>query len=300
MKYAVSISLGSSRRDKRVELELLGEKIIVERRGTDGNFKKAIELFAELDGKVNAFGLGGIDLHVVFGTKRYPLYAAHKLVKHVRYTPVVDGEGLKNTLERQIVRTLTTELGAEYASARVLVTAAVDRFGMASSFFENGYDVVCGDLMFGLGLPIPIRTEKQLKWTARILLPIVGHFPIRVLYPTGDMQDEIVPKFFKWYDWADIIAGDCHYIKRHMPEDLSGKIIVTNSTTETDLELFKQRRVRAVVTTMPQLDGRSFGTNMMEAVLTAVADKHRALTQAEISVLLKELNLQPSIHHFNT
>jgi hypothetical protein len=296
MKRAVSVSLGSSERDKTIELDLLGEIVSMTRQGTDGDIERATALFTELDGQVDALGVGGIDLHVQFGDKKYPLYAAHKLVKNVRQTPVVDGGGLKNTLERQVVQAMVDQLGPQLASGKVLVTAAVDRFGMALSFFDHDYEVVCADLMFGLGIPIPIRTLNQLKWMARLLLPVVGRFPISVLYPTGDKQDEIIPKFEKWYAWADVIAGDCHYIKRHMPDDLAGKIIVTNTTTPQDMALFKQRGVKTVVTTTPQLDGRSFGTNMMEAALTAVAAQNRPLTHDEIQTLLVDLAMKPTIH----
>jgi hypothetical protein len=296
MKRAVSVSLGSSERDKTIELDLLGEIVSMTRQGTDGDIERATALFTELDGQVDALGVGGIDLHVQFGDKKYPLYAAHKLVKNVRQTPVVDGGGLKNTLERQVVQAMVAQLGPQLASGKVLVTAAVDRFGMALSFFDHDYEVVCADLMFGLGIPIPIRTLNQLKWMARLLLPVVGRFPISVLYPTGDKQDEIIPKFEKWYAWADVIAGDCHYIKRHMPDDLAGKIIVTNTTTPQDMALFKQRGVKTVVTTTPQLDGRSFGTNMMEAALTAVAAQNRPLTHDEIQALLVDLEMKPTIH----
>jgi hypothetical protein len=48
-------------------------------------------------------------------------------------------------------------------------------------------------------------------------------------------QEEIRPRFERWYQWAEIIAGDLHYIRRHMPGDLHGKIIVTNTTTTADL-----------------------------------------------------------------
>ncbi|HHS97273.1 MAG TPA: quinate 5-dehydrogenase, partial [Chloroflexi bacterium] len=49
MKRAVSISLGSSTRDKRVALTLLGEEITLERIGTDGDVQRAIQLYNELD-----------------------------------------------------------------------------------------------------------------------------------------------------------------------------------------------------------------------------------------------------------
>jgi hypothetical protein len=296
MKRAVSISLGSSKRDKQVEIDLLGERVAIERRGTDGNIEKATALFTELDGKVDALGVGGIDLWIEMGPKRYPLHAAHKLVRNVQQTPVVDGSGLKNTLERQVVPALVERLGPAYERGQVLLTAGVDRYGMTLSFFECHYEVVCADLMFALGIPIPIRTLPGLKRMARILMPIVGRLPISVLYPTGEKQDEIIPKFGKWYDWATVIAGDCHYIKRHMPADLTGKVIVTNTTTPTDMELFRQRGIQTVLTTTPEYDGRSFGTNMMEAALTAVAGKKRPLSHDELNQMLAELKLRPTVH----
>ena len=297
MKKATSISLGGSSRDKKVEVELLGQEITIERRGMDGDVDGATALFTELDGQVDAFGVGGIDLWVEMSEgKKYPLYAAHKMVKNVRQTPVVDGSGLKNTLESRVVPAMIEALGPSFGSGRVLLTAAVDRFGMTRSFFEHDYEVVCADLMFALGVPVAIRSMKGLQRLARFLLPIVGRLPISVLYPTGEKQDEIIPKFTKYYEWATVIGGDCHYIKRHMPDDLSGKVIVTNTTTEADMVLFKDRGVKTVVTTTPILEGRSFGTNMMEAALTAISGKNRPLTFAELETMLTNLNLKPAIH----
>ena len=49
MKRAVSVSLGSSKRDKAVEVELFGEQVSIERIGSDGDMEKAAQLFKELD-----------------------------------------------------------------------------------------------------------------------------------------------------------------------------------------------------------------------------------------------------------
>ncbi|MFO7536426.1 MAG: quinate 5-dehydrogenase, partial [Chloroflexota bacterium] len=158
MKQAVSISLGSSARDKVIETELLGQPVRLERRGTDGDIERAKALFAELDGQVDALGLGGIDLWVQLDERRYAISAAHKLVEHVKQTPVVDGSGLKNTLEKQVTQALIDSLGPRYHSGKVLLTAAIDRYGMTLAFVNQGYDVTFGDLMFALGLPIALRS----------------------------------------------------------------------------------------------------------------------------------------------
>ena len=59
MKRAVSVSLGSVTRDKSVEIELLGEKVLIERIGTDGDVDKAIRLYNDLDSKVDCCGVYG-------------------------------------------------------------------------------------------------------------------------------------------------------------------------------------------------------------------------------------------------
>jgi hypothetical protein len=82
-----------------------------------------------------------------------------------------------------------------------------------------------------------------------------------------------------------------------MPDDLHGKLIVTNTTTLQDMEMFRERGVRYVVTTTPQLQGRSFGTNMMEAALTAIAGKGRLLTKAELTEMLSEVDMTPTVHN---
>lgn len=60
MKKIVSISLGSSKRDHNVNIIIKGQKINIRRIGTNGDVDKAIRLIRELDGKVDAFGMGGL------------------------------------------------------------------------------------------------------------------------------------------------------------------------------------------------------------------------------------------------
>ena len=299
MKRAVSISLGSSTRDKKVTLTLLGKEITIERTGTDGDVEKAIQLYNDLDGKVDAFGVGGIDLGLHVADRYYPLYQAQKLVAGVHHTPVVDGGGLKLTLERGIAQVIEREIGDEIQPNRVLITAGVDRYGSAISFDEAGYEIIFGDLGFALGIPIPIRSLRGLRLVARIIAPIAGRLPLDFLYPTGEKQEEIVPKFGQWYAWATVISGDCLYIKRHMPDRLDGKVIATNTTTPADVETFRQRGVRYMVTSTPRLEGRSFGTNMMEAAMVAIAGKGRPLTTDELQEMLKQLNLRPTLQRLN-
>jgi len=298
MKRAVSVSLGSSTRDKRVIITLKGEPISVERIGTDGDAEKARRLFAELDGQVDALGVGGVDLYLRLDDREYPLHAALKLVQDVHQTPVVDGRGLKHTLERRVFELAAPELGDRPHFRRAFVPVAVDRLGLAEAVAEVADEVIIGDLMIALGIPIPIRGIPAYRRLARVLLPIVSHFPMSLLF-YGSSGEEPDPRYQRYFTDADLIAGDFLFMHKYLPDDLTGKTVITNTTTEENIEFLRARGVRQVITSTPRYEGRSFGTNMMEATLTAYAGKGRPLTDAELNGLIDELDLRPSVQQLN-
>lgn len=270
MKEVVSVSLGSSTRNHRIRIRVCGEMVRIVRIGTDGDIRKAKNWIRRLDGRADAIGLGGVDRYLTVAGKRYPFRQAESLARMATRSPVCDGSSLKNTLERDAVLRLERMLGS-LKGRRVLLLSATDRYGMAEAFDICGAHLVCGDLLYGLGLPMPVRQLSVLRRLAAWLLPVITRCPIQTLYPIGRAQTMRRPRFTRYFDEADIIAGDYHYIHRYMPDRLDGKIIVTNTTTEEDRAFLKKSGARLLVTTTPILGGRSFGTNVMEAVLVALS-----------------------------
>jgi len=299
MKHVVSISLGSSKRNKKTEFKLGDQTLLLERIGCDGDEKKARALFTEMDGKVDAFGVGGVELFVRVENRNYPLRSGIGLVKNVRQTPYTDGRGLKMVLERNVFQMAEPHLKRPIEPRTAMMPLAVDRYGLAKSLHEAKFEIVFCDLMFALGVPIPLRGLKQLRTAAAILAPVVGLAPISMLYPTGESQDENVPKYEKWFRFGSVVAGDFLYIRKHMPLDMQGKIIITNTTTESDVALLTERGVSYLVTSTPRVDGRSFGTNVLEAALIAYSDQGRPLSDGELAGLVKELDLQPNVQALN-
>ncbi|NPV92582.1 MAG: quinate 5-dehydrogenase [Firmicutes bacterium] len=296
LKRIVSISLGSSKRDHAVEAEFLGQRFSIERIGTDGDVEKAISMIREMDGKVDAFGMGGIDLYIYAGNKRYIFRDAKKIALAAKKTPIVDGSGLKNTLERRVIRHLVREEGITFSGRKVLVVSGADRFGMAEALVEAGADAAFGDLVFSLGLPVMLRSLRALYIAARLLAPIIVRLPFTMLYPTGDKQEKVVPKYARYYHEAEVIAGDFLFIRRHLPEKLNGQTIITNTVTMEDIELLRQRGAGMLITTTPELEGRSFGTNVMEGMLLALSDKAAdQVTPDDYNRLLDQIGIKPRI-----
>ena len=295
MKKVVSISLGSSQRNHAAEVSLMGQSFSVQRIGTDGDMEKMIRFIREHDGKVDAFGLGGMDLYIQAVDRRYTLREAQKVANAAKISPIVDGSGLKNTLERRVVEYLVKETDIFSSKKKVLVVSAMDRFGLAQSLEQAGCEMRYGDVIFVLNIPLPLKSLHTLAFIARLLVPVIRLLPMSMIYPTGKKQEITKPRYPRFFHEADVIAGDFHYIKRYMPAELPGKIIITNTVTSDDLEMLRQKGVKTLITTTPEIEGRSYGTNVMEALLVAYSGSKKELKAEEYQLLLDELNFKPRI-----
>jgi len=299
MKRILSVSIGSGTRDKTYVGEFLGEQVEVGRVGTDGDLKKAAQMVIDNDGKVDCFGIGGTDIYLWSSKRRYRVKDAWNIAKHAVKSPIVDGGEIKHTLERQVIRDLVDVHGIIKKGDKALLVSGVDRIGMAEALSQ-----VCqttfGDLLFALKINHPIKTIRELNFWASLLLPVVSNMPFTLLYPTGKKQEEFKPRFTEQFDKARIIAGDFHYIRKYSPFDLKDKVIITNTTTKEDVEMLKSRGVKYLITTTPRMGDRSFGTNVLQALIVAISGKNPSkMTWDDYLEYIKKMDLKPSIQELN-
>ncbi len=267
----LSVSIGSSKRDHDFTTSLLGREYHVRRIGTDGDKWKAIRLIREADesGDVEAIGLGGADVYFHVGGRTYVHQDTKRFIDASKNTPVVDGAGLKQTLERWAIKWVLEKRPGLFDDKQTLVMSGLDRWGVAEVLGEYTSKFIFGDFMYALKLPFSMRSLKTVAVTAKWLMPILTNIPFEAIYPTGKRQETVRPIFQKPFGWADVIVGDYHYIRRYAPNDLEGKIVVTNTVMEADEEDLKGRGVTTLITTTPEMGGRSFGANILEAIFAA-------------------------------
>lgn len=304
MKKVLSISIGAPHRDHAVTMTLGGERLSVERRGTNGDLDRAVALYRELDGAVDAFGVGGIDFYLQVGERRYHWREAGRIRAAVKRSKVTDGNGLRGILSRRAVQAAEQHLEREGRSLKgmtALKTTACARYSLASALVEAGCDVTFGDLMFALNLPIPLRDLRSVRRLGAAMLPAVTRVPFRWLYSVGESQAAPPrPRWQEYFRRAQLIAGDFLQIREFMPDDLRGKVVVTNTTTRRDVEDLRERGVHLLVTETPRIEGRSFGSNVLEAMLLAVTDKpQEQVTADELTAALDRFELRPGVEVLN-
>jgi len=296
MKNVISISIGSSKRNHSTTARFGGHEFNISRIGTDGDIKKALELFREYDGKVDAMGIGGTLLFLRVGERKYFIKDAKPIQGIVQKSKLADGNGIKPTLTRNAVAEML-KAGIELKGKKALITSAVDRFCEAEEFAKAGCETIFGDFIFSLGINIPLKKIRTLKILAAILLPILTRMPFSFLYPIGSEQEkEPSEKYAKYYRWADIIVGDFLFIRKYLLNDMGGKIIFTNTTTKKDVEDLWRRGLDILVTTTPEFEGRTFGTNVMEAVvLSLLGEKADDATDDDFARVINEIGMRPTI-----
>ena len=299
MKRIVSVSLGASDRNRKFRVTLLGQDFEIERVGTDGDVKRAAALIAELDGQVDFIGLGGTDLALFAGGRRYELRDAVRMASGAKTTPVVDGANYKAAVEPYVIEWIARRGVVDFKGAHVLMVAASDRPAMAALFPQLGAEVIYGDLLFSVGVPVPMRSLTTVAILAFLFLPLLARLPMSLLYPTGEKQQTHKPKHQRYFQWADVIAGDFHYIKRYMPTDISGKVVITNTTRRDDVALLRERHCRALIATTPEFEGETFGANVTEGVLLALMGKRpEDAAQQDYLDTLAKLGWEPAVVEF--
>lgn len=246
---------------------------------------------------MDALGLGGISLYMYAGRRRYVVRDAARMVRGVTRTPVVDGSALKESWERWLITDyLPQNRGISFRGTKVLLVPAVDRSGMTEAFLEVGAEVLAGDIIFGLGLPFPVRSPAIGRMLAAVLIPVLSKIPYAFLYPIGARQEEITPRYEKYYAWADVIAGDFHYIRRHMPSDLRGKTILTQTITPDDVEELRRRRVRRLIADFPSMGGRSYATNVLQGAVVAVTGRRpEEISPQQYMETLLQAGMEPRV-----
>lgn len=186
----VSLSLGSSKRNKFTNFKFQDFDIYLARVGIDGDYYTLKKLIKNLqDSDIDSIGLGGTDLFLFIEDKKYIIKDSYKLAKLSIKKSIFDGSIIKNIIEKKIIQNLIDQKVINNNQV-VLQVSSLDRFSAVKTFIENNFKVLIGDLVFALKTDKIIYNLTELKKIANLLLQDVLNLPFYLLYPIGKKQEE--------------------------------------------------------------------------------------------------------------
>jgi predicted amino acid dehydrogenase len=296
MKRILVIDLGQG--SDTTQVGWLGRTVEITRRGCGGEAALAREWLAAQDGQVDALALDGLPAQLALGATRRPHEIGATLV--AAHTPVVDGHGVRDGLERWGVNLAARAQPGIFAEKRVLMVPGLNHTGLAQALGRHSSAIQYADPVVFFGLPdFPgVGARQTLDQVAGPTLERLKNFPFRRLFPCAGPSG--APRAQALFEWADILAGDIGAIRRYAPCHLERKLVVVEWAGPEDLEDLRQRGVSIVITLMPSLAGRgelaSQPAAVVEALLAALrADPNLPLSEDTYLDLIADLDWAPAL-----
>jgi predicted amino acid dehydrogenase len=301
-KEIVSISLAPSSSDFELTTQIFREEIHVRRFGTDGDMLRARELVLQFDGQVDAIGLGGMNIFFRVGQRTYIHKQIHQVASAAKATPVVDGIHIKNTFERWAISQMAEQQRGIFSHKKVFVVSGIVQYGMAQVLSSFTREIFFGDPIFQLNFPFALRSFNQLERYAKLIFPYLCRSPYRRLFPVEQEQTRRTIRSAKYFNQANIIVGESVYIRRFAPDNLKGKVVITDDISTGDLDDFRKRGVESLITVIPPLsDMHPFvSADVLEAIFVSFIDRPTAeTTDNDYLDLITRCDLKPHITVLN-
>lgn len=263
------------------------------------------ELIRRDDGRVAAIALEGMARFLKAGRRREEHVGLAPLFRIASRTPVVDGSGLRDAMERWAVRLVSDSHPGTFSYKHVLMVPGLNHSGLAEALMEYTDQVHYADNIIYFALPVAIGSLAGLNRYAGPALRQLRHAPPRRLWPTAGQPQR--RRTMAPFQWADILAGDAGAIRRYAPADLRGKTVLVEAASQEDIIALRERGVAQLITTMPTVtaDGVAGAGNrqparysaaILEAIFAALREDTGApLNEGTYLNLLADLVWEPAV-----
>jgi predicted amino acid dehydrogenase len=288
---------------------MFGEEVCLRRFGADGNLERVVQLVGQLDGQVDAIGLDRMRIHYRVGRRQYPQRHVQRIVQAARTTPVVDGWHVQHTLGRWTVSQVARQQPGIFSHKRVFVLSGIEDYALAQVLTNFSDRILFGDPLFQLNLPFALRGFRQLGWYVGLVLPLLCRNQVGIPgLPTEDgswskgLGLRAEGEAARLFRQAQVIVGDIPTIRRFAPEDLGGKIVISDSLSAVEIEDLRERGVEALVTLTPPLGEEQpfVGAEVVEAVLVSLGEDPKPRSDTDrILNLVARSELEPGFTVLN-
>ena len=284
-------------------VELFGQQISVKHIGCNKDLDIMAQYIATYDGDVASIALQGVARTLRLGKRKIEHESSKKLWEIAKTTPIVDGSGVRASMERWAVLLVTDAQPGIWSQKRVLMVPGLNHYGLVNALYQYTKELRFADpiMYFALSTAPFVNRGGALGRLSEFTLSRMARGSFRILFPTAGMprvERRKIP-----FEWADVLAGDIGAIRRYSPNNLKNKIILTEFAMDEDIADLKARGVSTIITTLPTLCGGKLsehGAAIFEACLVAIRpDSSTPINENIYLNLIADLDWTPGIQHLS-
>ncbi len=299
MKQVVSISLGSSSQNFEFTTTFMGQKLHVQRFGTDGSTTRAVALIKEWDKKASAIGLGVHKDSYTAASLRFVERDSAKLMAAVRHAPVTTGGRLGEILQEWALRHAQSHLGRIFDNARVLFFSGLSDYRLAQVMAEYTSNLRFADPLLQLGVPKLLASLEALNLYAQGA-HYVKDWTLPPTLASGPLEEWARFVLRKAVQKASVVVADGHALDAMGLEELAGKTIVSANVNEARLAGLRDKGVATIIDGSPVLQGQVIGANLLDAMVIAASGKRaHDISEDDYLAVIASLQCEPRIVHPN-
>jgi predicted amino acid dehydrogenase len=299
MKTVISISLGSKSQDFEFTTTFLGEKLRVQRLGTDGSTAKAAKLLKHWEPHADAIGLGVVKDSYRIGAQRLIDADTSRLTRIVTRVPVTTGARLSDMFLEWALRHTQSELGRYFDNANVLFFSGMSNYKLAMSMSEYTENLQFADPLLQLGVPKLLTSLDALGLYASGMHYVSDWTPPRVI-PAPLLKQWTRYVLGKAMTKATMVVARVHELDDFGIEELAGKTVITSNVNDERLARFKDKGVNMVIDGSPVLAGHVLGPEMLDAMIIAASGKApEDIFEDDILEIITGLQMAPRILYPN-
>ncbi len=304
MKCIIQISLGSSLDDYEFKTRFRDQTFKIKRFGTDGDVDQASDLILRLNKEADAIALSSFGWTHATGHQALPPKALTKLLKlgAKLQTPVTSGDTLRKVGQEWSLRHIHFKFGNNYfTNARIFFFSGVASYTIARLLAEYTQNLRFADPLLESGVPKFINNMKDLDFYAARLRRAVNWIPGKDMVMSSDpvrsMNDYLMRKAIQ--DSHILVVPHAEFFRFLDPysiEDLDRKTVITSAAFDDRIDYLKDKGVRVIIDTTPQLLDNIVGVSVLEALLTAAFDIHQGEERdEELLEIISNMAMEPRV-----
>jgi predicted amino acid dehydrogenase/predicted peroxiredoxin len=299
MKSVVGISLGAAAQDFAFTATFLGEKLHVQRLGTDGSTARAVALVRQWDSKADAIGLGVLKDRYRAGSHRFVEKDSAKLKAVAKQALTTIGGRLGDILQEWSVRHAQIQLGNYFNNARVVFLSGMTNYKLAMSMAEYTDNVMFADPLLQLGVPKFLTSIEALQ-----LYSTGAHYvkdwSLPVDLATGPIKEWTRFVLRKAVQKATVLVAAPHELDQFGLEELAGKTIISTTVNDERIAQLKDKGVHMVIDAAPVLFGHVLSPSLLDAMIVAATGKFpQEILEDDYLEIITSLGLEPRIIYPN-
>ncbi|MFO8112550.1 MAG: hypothetical protein R6T92_08590 [Desulfosalsimonadaceae bacterium] len=310
MKTIAAVDLKNGKKSADCRVRFFGEDFHIIYIDTGGDMDAAAEALEKWDGRADALALENIRFPSKIASESLPDQQGKKIAALEGFftTPVATGRLLHTVCRKWTLAQLRQKYGADlFDDAAILFTSGMADAAVAQQLLEYTDNFAFCDPVLSGGIPKILHSIEDLRLYATYVHPLTETVPAKKLAGMTFFLDAC-----NWHILsgriknADIVVVPHHCFFTDIGgcgiDELDGKIVITAAVFSDRLNFLKQRGVRMVIDTIPQMAESIFGPGVLEAmVMVASGETGRTLVTRDIESVLARLQATPRvIFPFNT